>query len=143
MKRKLTALIALALIVAALLSSCGKAPDPELLKGCRFLFSDPNSKAQFSISLERDGTYSYFEGVDTEYIGVGRWTVEGKRICLTDTYVDSKIVNYFTHEDGNLVYSEKGSTGFPNSEIENGTVFDFVIRFDTGTNDDSFLDPEG
>ena len=80
----------------------------------------------FTVTLNQDGTFSYYAGYLSSYIGRGTWTQEDGVICLADEVLkDSAGMQYyyFTVEDGNLIFRAEGSAAFMYVDVKDGERF--------------------
>lgn len=76
----------------------------------------------FTITLRADGSFTYYEGNLSSYIGAGRWSVSGDILTLEDETGVSK-VNHFRIEGNDLIFLAKDSTNFIYVEVADGAVF--------------------
>ena len=116
----------LAFLLAILMVGCGKnnIPDPVKFADTTYIYEGEGYGGQFSLSIKSDGTYFYYEGLDSDYIAIGEWTVEGNKIRLADNEADGHpFVNYFKFDEGKLVFVKKNSTGFLYVDVKNGDCF--------------------
>ncbi len=114
------------LFLALLTVSCAKneIPDPAEFTENTYVYEKKGAGGQFSITIKSDGTFLYYEGLDSDYIAIGEWTLEGNKIRLADSEKDGHpFVNYFEFEDGKLIFVKKNSTGFLHVDVENGDKF--------------------
>lgn len=78
----------------------------------------------FTISLRTDGSFTYYEGHLSSYIGAGKWSVSGDILTLEDeTGIEPPIINHFRMEENNLIFQEKGSSNFIYVKVADGAVF--------------------
>lgn len=78
----------------------------------------------FNIYIYEDGTFTYYEGMLSSYIGIGTWTVKGSRITLTDDdEMGFAYVNHFEIVGDNLSFIEKDSDNFLYVKVKDGEVF--------------------
>ena len=80
----------------------------------------------FAVTLNQDGTFSYYAGLLSSYIGMGTWTQEDGVVCLADEGLkDSAGIrrHYFTLEDGDLIFRAEGSAAFMYLDVEDGERF--------------------
>ena len=76
----------------------------------------------FTITLYADGTFSYYEGMLSSYIGAGTWTEENRIITLKDN-TGLVLVNHFRFDDGDLIFMEENSDNFLYVDVRNGDRF--------------------
>ncbi len=94
------------------------APD---LSGKVFVYEKEGFGGNFTISLQDDGTFSYYEGLLSSHIGWGTWTMEGDTLTLReDTF--SRVFR-FRIQDGSLYYIKKSSSPFTYVQLEDGARF--------------------
>ncbi|MBQ3842862.1 MAG: hypothetical protein II820_09245 [Ruminiclostridium sp.] len=122
MKKFITAIPAL--LAAALLCSCADTAGTkaDTIAGKTFVWEKEGFGGDFTITLNEDGTYGYYEGFLSSYIGAGKWTEENGRLTLTETS-GYDFVFRFDVKDGELVYVSDGSDGFIYTKVENGDRF--------------------
>lgn len=80
----------------------------------------------FTVTLNQDGTFSYYAGLLSSYIGMGTWTQEDGVICLADEGLKNSAgiqYYYFTVEDGNLIFRAEGSAAFMYVDVKDGERF--------------------
>ena len=52
--------------------------------GKTFVWEKEGAGGDFTITLNEDGTYEYYVGFLSSYIGSGNWTVEGSELTMTE-----------------------------------------------------------
>lgn len=80
----------------------------------------------FAVTLNQDGTFSYYAGLLSSYIGMGTWTQEDGVVCLADEGLEGSAGiqrYYFTVEDGNLVFQAEKSAKFMYVDVKDGERF--------------------
>ena len=78
----------------------------------------------FTITLRADGSFTYYEGHLSSYIGAGKWSVSGDILTLEDeTGIEPPIINHFRMDENNLIFQEKGSSNFIYVKVADGAVF--------------------
>lgn len=81
----------------------------------------------FTITLYNDGTFTYYEGAASSYIGVGCWKQNGDSITLTDDECGGhRLVNHFRYDGNDLVFVEQDSSNFIYVEVKDGKRFRFA-----------------
>lgn len=83
----------------------------------------------FIINLNKDGTFTYSEGLLSSHIGVGSWTLLDKYLVMTENDIGNTHprINNFIVENNNLVYQIGESSGFTNIKLSQGEKF---VKFD-------------
>ncbi len=81
---------------------------------------------QFNITINSDGTFSYYEGHFSSWIGTGEWTLDGNTITLTEPDYGNDgngHIHYFIVGDGYLEFIAQGSTRFTYVNVKDGERF--------------------
>ena len=76
----------------------------------------------FTITLNPDGTYTFYEGPLSSYLGGGEWGVHDGTLRLTET-AGFDMTFRFAITDGALIYTEAGSDSFPYVKVSDGERF--------------------
>ena len=67
-----------------------------MIVGNTYVYEKDGFGGDFIININEDGTFSYYEGALSSYIGMGKWTLEGNTLCLADDEeTGDSFVNYF------------------------------------------------
>lgn len=84
--------------------------------------SELDNICAFTITINNDGTYSYYESPISSYIGSGKWSVSQNILKLSDdTNLD--ITNYFLIDGDDLIFIEENSTNFTYVKVKDGERF--------------------
>lgn len=107
--------------------ACGK-PSPEdireTISGKTYLYEKDGFGGDFTISLNDDGTFSYYEGYLSSYIGVGEWTLENDSLLLSDDdQTGFPFSNYFRVKGNDLIFQSENSTNFLYIKVADGEKF--------------------
>ncbi len=126
-----------------LLCSCGSVKKEESIStqdilGKTYVYEKDGAGGAFTITVEEDGTFTYYAGFLSSYIGHGAWTLEGD--CLTFSDVSYDITNHFKVEKDRLVYLSEGSSGFMYVDVSDGDVFNLTDKKGTVFVDDTKTD---
>ena len=122
MKRIIICILALGMLAGL---ACAKKTDDALRKtvaGNTFVRENGGFGGDFTITLREDGSYEYYEGFLSSYIGMGTWTVEDGMLILTEQG-GYDFVYRFTVQDGALVYRTAGSSAFIYVKAADGDRF--------------------
>lgn len=122
MKRIVICILALGMFAGF---ACAKKTDDALRKtvaGKTFVRENGGFGGDFTITLREDGSYEYYEGFLSSYIGMGTWTVEDGMLILTEQG-GYDFVYRFTVQDGALVYRTAGSSAFIYVKAADGDRF--------------------
>lgn len=109
-------------------SGCGEeTKEPEVFGKIYTYIGDNQSEFEFdrfTITINEDGTFSYYETMISSYIGWGKWTREGDVLTLSDDpELCYPFVNYFKVDGEDLVFIEEGSSNFLYKKIKDGERF--------------------
>lgn len=120
-------IIACALIIACLFSmaACDRSEDIQnIIVNKTFVYEKEGFGSAFTISINGDGTFSYYEGGFSSYIGGGKWVLDDDILVLSD---DDKmgypLVNRFKVKDDELVFIAKDSSNFLYVNVADGERF--------------------
>ena len=107
----------------ALVHSPAKSVDGEIA-GKTYVYENEGILGSFAITLYEDGSFTYFEGLASSYIGNGSWTQEGDNITMTDDGEGGYgLVNHFKFIGENLVFVEHNSSNFVYVKVKDGERF--------------------
>ena len=94
------------------------------VSGRTFTYEKPGIMGAFTISIYADGTFTYYEGMASSYIGIGTWSVEGNILTLTDTGLESLTRCFrFRVKDDGLYFMEAASDRFIYVDVADGDRF--------------------
>ena len=92
-----------------------------------YIYEKDGFGGPFAISIYSDGTFSYYVGFLSSYIGAGEWTYFNGILTLIDQ-TGLEIKNKFAVEEDTLIFIEKGSDGFMHLNVNNGEKFHAVDK---------------
>ena len=129
MKKTIFRAIAMVLLVMVLAACQAPLADsPEDVCG---IYARPNANGfdSFTITLNSDGTYQYFETMISSHLGFGNYTVEDDIITLVDDQIPgvsgSLTHTYkFKYTDGKLVFLSEESDHFMYINLPDGAEFE-------------------
>lgn len=99
-------------------------------------FGDDIPGDRFYINLHKDGTFTYYVGAFSSYIGMGEWTQEGDTLCLADRGMQDRVDKFcFKIVDGALLFQKDGSANFAYVDVADGE------RFTRGPFEPIYTDP--
>ena len=110
--------------LALLLAGCSKAVTAEDLAGKVYQYEKEGFGGNFTIALEEDGTFTYYEGSLSSYIGSGDWNLEGETLTLQERN------RHFTFraEKDRLIFREEDSGDFTYLTVADGEEFTAVTE---------------
>ena len=120
-----------AILLAACLGGCcsSDANLAEEIAGKTYYYDKEGFGGAFRIELKTDGTFEYYEGMLSSYIGTGKWTVSNDMLMLEDAYTPKmdesspNLVNYFRISGSTLTFTENGSSNFIYVKVRDGETF--------------------
>lgn len=112
----------LSMIVLA--AGCRGAAGENDIAGKTYIYEKEGFGGDFTIKIEEDGTFQYYEGPLSSYIGMGEWSLEGNILCLTDDgETINTFVNYFKFDGNALVFIDEKSSNFMYIKVSDGERF--------------------
>lgn len=91
--------------------------------GRSYVYEKDGFGGDFSIIIS-DGTFSYYEGWLSSYIGTGKWRLEGNTLILSDDeQMGYPRVNYFMVDGNDLVFLAENSSNFLYVQVADGERF--------------------
>ncbi|MCQ2536916.1 MAG: M56 family metallopeptidase [Lachnospiraceae bacterium] len=90
-----------------------------------YIYEKGGFGSNFTISLKNDGTFSYYEGSLSSYIGIGEYTVDNDRLILFDRGMsrEEPWIFEFTIDDGKLIFDKSKSHDFIYVHPDDGAAF--------------------
>ena len=107
------------LLALGLLAGCSGTVRAEDLAGKRYVYEKDGFGGPFTISLEEDGSFTYYEGMLSSYIGMGDWTLEGETLTLREK--DQWFA--FQVEGESLIFRKEMSGKFLFIDVADGEKF--------------------
>ena len=104
------------LVAALFLASCSSSDDD--LQG-NYIYDGEGFGGNFSITIDSDGSFSFYEGFLSSYIGHGQCQIKHNILTIND----GNFSNRFKMLDNVLVFVEEGSTNFMYVELKDGDKF--------------------
>ncbi len=129
MFRKISMALALVMVSALALTGCADAKRVRNIIGENLVYEKDGFPDEFGLRIDSDGTFSYYEGLFSSYVGYGIWELNGDTLTLRET-VDSsnptsevKRVNRFNVSDNKLIFLADGSDNFMYIKVSDGECF--------------------
>ena len=123
MKKKLAIVLILSTLSLCFCSCKGKKEDKQLneIDGKTYVWEKPGAGGDFSLTLEKDGTYQYYAGPLSSYVGMGTWTEKSGIVTLHET--GGRYVFRFAVKKDGLAFIALGSNTFIYVDVKNGDMF--------------------
>lgn len=106
-----------------LLAGCSRPVQAEDIAGKVYRYEGEGFGGPFTIRLEKDGSFTFYEGSLSSYIGIGSWTLEGDLLCITDEGAGKGWKNYFHADENALTFRAEGSENFIYLTVADGETF--------------------
>lgn len=107
------------LLALSFMVGCSQAVRAEDLAGKSYRYEKDGFGSDFVINLEEDGSFIYYEGSLSSYIGSGKWSVKGDILTLQE----KRRTFLFRVNGGDLVFQQEGSGDFLYVKVSNGDKF--------------------
>ena len=105
------------------ITACSGSISEEDIVGNTYAFLTQHSEEAFIISIFESGIFTYSEGVGSDYIGAGEWSLEGNTLKLVDQKSPERLTNYFSVQKDKIVFIEADSDNFPNVQLTSKCEF--------------------
>ena len=116
------------MILAAVLFGCSareRKDDASMsreISGKTYVWEKQGFGGDFTITLNEDGTYTYYEGMLSSFIGSGNWTVKDG-ILILEADPDYGLAFRFDIQDDSLLFRAEESSQFIYVKVEDGDRF--------------------
>ena len=87
-----------------------------------YVYEGEGFGGDFTITLNEDGTYTFYEGMLSSYLGGGKWDQQGAQIWMSETNGFSLYFAFLPIEDA-LVFAEEYSDNFVYVKVPDGGRF--------------------
>ena len=103
-------------------TGCSKNID---VSGKMYTYENDGFYGDFNIRIDTDGTFTYYEGSASSYIGYGQWSVKGDTLTLIDDeeFCGSLRTNHFKISGNTLIFQEYDSDNFIYLDVQDGEKF--------------------
>lgn len=111
-----------------LLSACGKTEDLTLKSGVYTLKNNQEDiLGDFTITVNDDGTYEWYESPLSSYIGSGHYSIEGDMVTFKDDGDGcSNEIRYYRIKNDKLLFISEGSKNYSFVPLDDGAVFEWT-----------------
>lgn len=129
MKKRMALLLVLAL--TGTMAGCG-AQDVNPA-GKIYTYENSGFGSHFTINIYEDGSFQYYEGLLSSYIGMGDWSLDDSILTLTEGELGRPAVNRFRVSGDDLAFIAEDSDNFIYITVEDGALFHGVPFTDEET----------
>lgn len=124
MIRKAIHLSILIFISVLLFTGCADSVQESDIVDKTYVYEKDGFGGEFVITINGDGTFSYYEGALSSYMATGKWTLEEDTLQLSDDEdMGSSLVNYFKVDGNDLIYLSENSSNFLYVQVADGDIF--------------------
>ncbi len=110
--------------IILLLTGCANTIQADGIANKTYLYEKEGFGGDFTIQIKSDGTFFYYEGELSSYIGAGEWKLDGNTLMLQDTAIeDHSRINYFKVDGDAIVFQSEGSDNFIYIKVSEGENF--------------------
>ncbi|MDE6727928.1 MAG: hypothetical protein K2J80_08315 [Oscillospiraceae bacterium] len=121
MKKRSALLI---LVMVLLCTGCARQAQKADIADKTYVYEKDGFGGDFTIKLNGNGTFTYYEGALSSYIGMGNWTFDGETLVLSDNKeYGHTLENRFKIVDGDLVFQAESSSNFTHIKAADGEKF--------------------
>ena len=121
MKRRLALSI---LAISLLCTGCARQTQKADIADKTYVYENDGFGGIFTIMLDGDGTFAYYEGFLSSYVGIGSWTLDGETLVLVNDKANGDPrENRFKIVDGDLVFQAENSSNFTHIKVADGDKF--------------------
>ena len=113
---------------AMISTGCAAGAGNNSIAGKSFVYEKEGFPNEFSIRLDSNGSFTYYEGFFSSYIGTGSWQLDGDTLTLRErdySSVDGAVgrVYHFNVSDDSLSFISEGSDNFTYINVSDGERF--------------------
>ena len=135
-----------ALLVCAVLAVCFLTEPADTtysltaadVAGTAYAYEGEGCGGAFTVHIQDDGSFSYYEGKLSSYIGLGQWEVKDDKLYLYDGETSAGMTFVFSAESDGLVFLAEESDRFIYVDVPDGGKF---YRLNVSTAADSMRQP--
>lgn len=114
----------LILMISILTGGCSGHVRESDITGKTYVYEKEGFGGDFTVQIKDDGTFEYYEGPLSSYIGYGKWSLEDDILCLSEESEDGgPSHNYFKVDGENLVFQAGKSRNFSYVKVSDGEKF--------------------
>lgn len=112
--KRIAAVIILSFIILSVTAGCaGNSAKPSDIADKTYVYEKDGFGGDFTVTINSDGSFEYYEGALSSYIGIGAWELNGNALILSDDEdLGYGFINNFVVDGESLIFSEKNSNNF-------------------------------
>ena len=104
------------LVAALFLASCSSN---DVQTDSTYVYDGEGFGGAFTITISDNGSFTFYEGFLSSYIGHGKWQIKHKILTISD----GTFTNKFEIRGKEIVFVEEGSTNFMYVKLKDGDKF--------------------
>lgn len=104
------------LVAALFLASCSSN---DVQTDSTYVYDGEGFGGAFTITISDNGSFTFYEGFLSSYIGHGKWQIKHKILTISD----GTFTNNFEMRGKEIVFVEEGSTNFMYVKLKDGDKF--------------------
>ena len=104
------------LVAALFLASCSS---DDVQTDSTYVYDGEGFGGAFTITISDNGSFTFYEGFLSSYIGHGKWQIKHKILTISD----GTFTNKFEMRGKEIVFVEEGSTNFMYVKLKDGDKF--------------------
>ena len=104
------------LVAALFLASCSSN---DVQTDSTYVYDGEGFGGAFTITISDNGSFTFYEGFLSSYIGHGKWQIKHKILTISD----GTFTNKFEMRGKEIVFVEEGSTNFMYVKLKDGDKF--------------------
>lgn len=109
--------------LAAAVACTGCSDNSRGIAGNTYVYEKDGFGGEFGIKLNDNGTFSYYEGALSSYIGSGEWSLGNGVLTLSENRQGRPCEMRFAQDGGDLRFIADGSDNFMYVKAEDGDRF--------------------
>lgn len=125
MFRKISAALAFVMLLTFTLTGCAGTVFTNEVSGKGFVYEKDGFPDKFGIKLYNDGSFTYYEGMFSSYVGYGSWSLDGDTLILSENAYSGENPKQFRFKvDGDsLGFIAESSDSFIHVKVSDGEKF--------------------
>ena len=113
-------------ILSCVLAGCGSGQEAMVqeddITDQSYTYEGDGFGGNFTLTINSDGTFQYYEGLLSSYIGHGTWELEQNILTISDDSGHDRVNRFAVDQDG-LVFQKEDSSNFICVKVSDGERF--------------------